>query len=187
MNIEIRKGLGGETEMETVKESTTGSGSKSWKYIVKKSTVPQGWWGKPFDWSMNDSKIARLLGVSRQMVWKTRRDAGAPLSVEKGKREGTVKDQILSIPVEELSKMTVLEVAQKVVCSPGCASHVLKHAGSSVRKAVREPRLKFPGREDKAFWGRSNEDIAVQMGTTKGYVAIYRWRKGIPSHKAAMK
>ena len=160
-----------------VKEKTT----KAWKYIVHKSGVPSGWDTRKFDWSMNDSQIGRRLGVSRQMVWKVRRDCGAPLSSAKGVREGTFKDKILGIGLERLAGMTVGEIASVIGSSHGRAGHLLRAHGIKHAETIREPRIKFPDASNKRIWSLPNEVIANKYDTSPGYVALYRWRKGIPS------
>lgn len=136
-----------------------------------------------FHWGMNDSQLAKALGISRQAVWSARRRAKAPLSTQKWCQDNTYRTDILAIPVTKLTKMTVKEIAAEVGCSAGRVGCILRGVGIKPKPIEKVPRVKFPAVTNSRFWKKSNVEIAKLVGTTPGYVSLYRWRKGITSSK----
>lgn len=155
--------------------------SKTVSYEVVQTQVPVVWLEKKWDWSMNDSQIARILGVSRQAVWSTRKAAKAPKSPAKGVQNGTYKERILSFG-ERIASMTTSAIAAELGCSRGRVAYVLKENGLQPAIAPRVSKIAWPEIGDEA-WKLTNEELAERLGTTPGYVYLYRWRKGIPSVK----
>jgi len=152
--------------------------------VIQVDSIPKNWISIPgWNWEMNDSQIAKHLGVSRQAVWSYRKLAKAPRSPQKWIQRGTFREKIISLGAEEISKLTVSEVAKLVGCSRGRASYVLNEEGLQPAVAPRHCEVLFPAADDYEAWAKSNEELAFELETTPGYVSLYRWRKGIPSAK----
>lgn len=148
-------------------------------FDLRPTDVPDWAARAKFDWSMNNSVIARLVGVSRSAVWKARRDCGAPEPRETTTRPGTYGEKILWIR-DEAESMTVGQIADAVGCSIGRARFVIKRLGIKHAEALRATKIKFPDWTDVEEWALSNVEMARKYGTTPGYVALYRHRKKIP-------
>lgn len=156
------------------------------RYIVNRLDVPGGWDVDRFDWSMGDSEIARVLGVSRQMVWKARRAAHAPPAARRSRKAGGAVERVLAIPREQVAKMTAKAVARRIGSSESWAASVMKGLGLSWVRPPARLSSRLPGAGARRLWSKSNADIARRYGVTPGYVAVYRWRHGIPALRRAL-
>lgn len=154
-------------------------------YEVVQGQVPALWLEKKWDWSMNDSQIAKLLGFSRQAVWSARKACKAPKSPAKGVQVGTYKEKILAYG-DRIPSMTTSAIAAELGCSRGRVAYILKESGLQPALTPRVSKVAWPDRQDEA-WGLTNEELAERLGTTPGYVYLYRWRKGIPSVKKTVR
>ena len=152
--------------------------SKIVNYEIQGGVLPEKWVSTSgWSWRMNDSQIAKHLGISRQAVWSYRKLAKAPKSPNKGIQEGTYRKNILALG-ETIKTKTTSEIAVLVGCSRGRVAYVLKEAGLQPAAAVRETTVKFPDVNDLGAWAKTNEELAIELETTPGYVSLYRWRKG---------
>ena len=131
-----------------------------------------------FSWDMSDSEIAKLFGISRQAVWSARRRHDKPESPRKGFRSNTLKHKLSSMGSNYFKDMTLREISKNF---GGAPLHVRTILNSLNFPYKRQTRIKFPSLSDLSQWQESNASLAKRLGTSEGYIALYRFRKDIPS------
>ena len=135
------------------------------KRMAARRAVWNGW-----DWSLQDTTLAKIHGVSREYCRQLRKKLHRGKAVRFGEHTRLTKRKAIEAYCRGKEVVTVREVAAVVGCARSYAQRLL--SGMPVKVVWGEYQWHL------VDWTKSNRVIAAELGCTPGCVGNYRYRHG---------